>query len=58
MKLSVLLAIVSTAQAINVKDKNKAEVAQKVAQKAKATYQTWNEIDVAEQIQEATSLIQ
>ena len=35
MKLSVLMAIVSTAQAVNIKDKQKAEIKQKTQDAAK-----------------------
>ncbi len=53
MKLSILLAIVSSAQAVNLQDKNK----QEVQQKQKASYKDDNEIIVANEIWEARSLI-
>ena len=53
MKLSVLLAIVSSAQAVNLQDKNK----QEVQQKQKASFKDMNEIDVDDEIWEARDLI-
>ena len=53
MKLSVLLAIVSSAQSVNIKDKNKSEV----QQKSKASYKDWNEVVVANEIFEAKSVV-